>query len=40
MPLPLDALHDALDAAGAEVIGASFHDEAVDADNRVPGAGL
>lgn len=28
-----DALHDALDATGAEVVGAGFHDEAVDSDN-------
>ena len=31
--LGLDALHDALDAAGAEVVGAGFHDQAVDADH-------
>ncbi len=31
--LGLDALHDALDAAGAVVVGAGFHDQAVDADD-------
>ena len=31
--LGLDALHDALDAGSAEVIGTGFHDEAVDADD-------
>lgn len=28
----LDAFHDALDGGGAEVVGAFFHDQAVDAD--------
>ncbi len=28
-----DALHDALDAGGAEVVGTGLHDEAVDADD-------
>ena len=29
--LGLEPLHDALHAAGAEVVGAGFHDQAVDA---------
>ena len=31
--LGLDALHDALDAGGTEVVGAGFHDQAVDAND-------
>src|SRR5690606_27942568 len=31
--LRLDALHDALDAGGAEIIRTSFHDQAVDANH-------
>ena len=33
-----DALHDSLDAGGAEIVGAGFHDQAVDADHGGGGA--
>ena len=32
-PLGFQALHDALHAAGAEVVAAGLHDQAVNADN-------
>lgn len=39
-PLALDALHDALDARGTEVVAAGLHGQSVDAYNRGVDAGV